>query len=148
MTLDEALSGVTKIGIDTAPLIYYMEQHPRYAPIASPVFSRIADGRLVGVTTVITLVEVLTLPLQQGDPKLADAYKMVLDSGDNLIMVAVDPAMAVLAAELRAKHGLRTPDAIQIAASLNAGCEAFLTNDKRLSRVQDLRVVVLDDLDA
>lgn len=42
---------------------------------------------------------------------------------------------------------LRTPDALQIAAALVAGCEAFLTNDAGLKRVTELRVLVLDELE-
>lgn len=144
MKLAEALSGVRRLGVDTAPLIYFIEEHPRYGPIVSPVFQLITDGQLTGVTTVVTLVEVLTLPLQRGDQRLADAYKVVLGSSDNLAMVSIDAAIAERAAALRARHGLRTPDALQIAAALNTGCEAFLTNDARLSKVSELRVLVLD----
>jgi predicted nucleic acid-binding protein len=42
---------------------------------------------------------------------------------------------------------LRLPDALQIAVALEAGCEAFLTNDLTLKRVVELRVLVLDDLE-
>jgi predicted nucleic acid-binding protein len=148
MKLTDALSGVTKLGVDTAPLIYFIEQHPRYGPMVSPVFQLMADGELAGVTTVVTLVEVLTLPLQQGDQHLADQYKAALESSDNLAMASIDPATAERAAELRAGYSLRTPDALQIAATLNAGCEAFLTNDKRLARIRDLRILLLDDFEA
>lgn len=147
MKLTEALLGVTRLGVDTSPLIYFIEQHPRYGPMVSPVFQLITDGQLSGVTTVVTLVEVLTLPLQRGDQRLADAYKAVLESSDNLAMVSIDSAIAEHAAVLRARHGLRTPDALQIAAALNAGCEAFLTNDKRLAGIPDIRVLLLDEFE-
>jgi len=48
--------------------------------------------------------------------------------------------------DLRARYSLRTPDALQLAAALSVGCEAFLTNDHDLERVTDLRVRVLDNL--
>jgi len=54
--------------------------------------------------------------------------------------------MTSLDAELRARHNLRTPDALQIAAALVTGCQAFLTNDGSLKRVTDLSVLVLDEL--
>ncbi|MBK9715381.1 MAG: PIN domain-containing protein [Kouleothrix sp.] len=59
----------------------------------------------------------------------------------------IDAVVADQAAELRASYGLRTPDALQIAAALAAGCTAFLTNDARLQRVTELRVLVLDELE-
>jgi predicted nucleic acid-binding protein len=38
------------------------------------------------------------------------------------------------------------PDALQVAASLSFGAKAFLTNDERLSKLQDLiDVIVLDE---
>jgi predicted nucleic acid-binding protein len=48
-----------------------------------------------------------------------------------------------LAAQLRAATGVATPDALQLAASLAAGCSAFLTNDRRLPTVPGLRIVQL-----
>jgi predicted nucleic acid-binding protein len=41
---------------------------------------------------------------------------------------------------------LRTPDALQIAACLAHGAEAFVTNDRRLRRVTEIEVKVLEDL--
>ncbi len=38
------------------------------------------------------------------------------------------------------------PDALQVAVALEAGCEAFLTNDAALKRVTALRILVLDEL--
>ncbi len=50
------------------------------------------------------------------------------------------------AADLRADYNLSTPDALQISAVLSVGCQAFVTNDKRLKRVTDLQIIVLEDL--
>jgi predicted nucleic acid-binding protein len=49
---------------------------------------------------------------------------------------------------LRARHRLRTPNALQIAAALSVGCRAFLTNDASLGRMNELRVLGLDDFSA
>jgi predicted nucleic acid-binding protein len=50
------------------------------------------------------------------------------------------------AAELRATHGLRTPDAIQLATAMDAGAAALLTNDTRLRTVAGLEVLILAEL--
>ena len=47
------------------------------------------------------------------------------------------------AAQLRAATGLKTPDALQLAAALGAGCRSFLTNDRRLPAIPGLRVMQL-----
>jgi predicted nucleic acid-binding protein len=62
--------------------------------------------------------------------------------------VDINAEVAIKAASLRAKykeHNLRTPDALQLAMALEANCPAFVTNDKRLSIVQELDVIVLDN---
>jgi predicted nucleic acid-binding protein len=55
--------------------------------------------------------------------------------------------VAQRAAELRVAQNILLPDALQIAAALHAGCTAFLTNYRQLSRVDDLRILIMDDLD-
>ena len=42
-------------------------------------------------------------------------------------------------------HLIRTPDAIQIAVGIIYGANAFLTNDSSLKKVNDIRVVILED---
>jgi predicted nucleic acid-binding protein len=51
------------------------------------------------------------------------------------------------AADLRARYGLKTPDALQIGCALESGCDAFLCNDLALKRVTELRVLALDELE-
>jgi predicted nucleic acid-binding protein len=47
---------------------------------------------------------------------------------------------------LRAKYKVSPPDALQVAACASFGAKAFLTNDKRLARLQELiDIIVLDD---
>ena len=64
---------------------------------------------------------------------------------ETLTIVHLDARVARIGAELRAMYGLRTPDALQIAACLAHGAEAFVTNDRRLRRVSKMRVMVLED---
>jgi predicted nucleic acid-binding protein len=49
------------------------------------------------------------------------------------------------AAGLRAKYGLKNPDAIQLASALVASVDYFLTNDFRLKAVSEINVLVLDE---
>ncbi|HET7321991.1 MAG TPA: PIN domain-containing protein, partial [Longimicrobiaceae bacterium] len=48
------------------------------------------------------------------------------------------------AAQLRARYGVRRPDALQLAAAVSTGCTAFLTNDRRLPNIAGMKVVTLD----
>lgn len=144
--LDEALQGVSRLGFDTAPLIYLVERHPTYVSLVREVFRRVDRGEIAGFSSVVTLTEVLTVPKRVGDAAVGREYRDLLLHGSNFTLVPIGAAAADCAADLRARHKLRTPDALQVATALGAGCEAFLTNDAALSRVTELTVLVLDDL--
>ncbi len=145
-TLDVALSGVTALGFDTPPFIYFIERHPAYVHLVREVFLRVDAGTIAGYSSAVTLTEVLTKPKELRDTIIEQEYRSLLLASRNFTLVVVDALVAEHAAELRARHRLRTPDALQVAAALSAGCEAFLTNDRSLRRVSELRVLVLDDL--
>lgn len=140
-----ALAGVARIGLDTAPIIYYVEEQQHYFPRSFAFFERIARGELRGYSSVLTLTETLTHPRRMGNEATIRAYQTLLLDSENLSLLDVNAAIADTA-DLRARHNLRTPDAIQIATALAAGCEVFLTNDREFRRVTELRVVVLDEL--
>jgi predicted nucleic acid-binding protein len=147
MTMREsALAGVTRLGLDTAPIIYFVEAHPRYDALVTRVFQRIASGVITGITSVISLTEVLAQPIRRGQAQLAQRYDNLLLNSANLVVMPIDVDVARRAAGLRAQYSLRTPDALQIAVALAAGCQAFLTNDKNLKRVAELQVLILDEL--
>jgi predicted nucleic acid-binding protein len=134
------------VGLDTAPLIYYLEAHPLYLPRVDPFFDALDRGELQIVTSTVTLIEVLTQPLRQGNAALAQQYRDLLLNTQGLTVQAVTPAIAERAARLRAVHAFRTPDAIQLATALAAGASSFLTNDGKLAGVSGLRVLVVDQL--
>ncbi len=144
--LEQVLRGVSRIGLDTPLLIYFVEAHPRYDALVVPIFERIERGMLVGCTSVITLTEVLVHPLRQGRGDLAQQYRRLLLNSANFEVVAISPAIAEYAAELRARHNFRTPDAIQIATAIMSRCDVFLTNDATLQRIDEMKVLTLDSL--
>ena len=147
MKLDDALSGVAKLGLDTPPVIYFIEAHPQYDALVTEVFERISNGKVEGITSVITLTEVLIHPLRRGNLRLQKEYRDLLIHTADFQTLAIDIYIAETAAGLRYRYNLRTPDAMQIAAALSVGCEAFLTNDAALQRVTELRVLVLSQLE-
>ena len=52
----DALVGHRRIGIDAPPLIYLIEASPRYGELARELFGLIRDGRVMGVTSLLTLM--------------------------------------------------------------------------------------------
>jgi predicted nucleic acid-binding protein len=70
----------------------------------------------------------------------------LLSTFPNLDWVAPDLAIADRAAEIRALHRLRTPDALQIATAVCRGATAMLTNDPEFARVPQIEIGVLDQV--
>lgn len=140
------LAGVTRLALDTAPLIYLIELHPTFRPPVAEVLRHAGAAGIELVTSVLTVTEVLVHPLRLGRTDLADQYRAILLGDSALRLVHLDADVAIRAAELRARYNLRTPDAVQMASALHAGAEAFLTNDADLSRVAGIKVVQLRDL--
>ena len=68
-------------------------------------------------------------------------------AGANTTCLSIDAFIGREAAKLRAKYSLTLTDAIQAAAALRVGCDAFLTNDRDLRKVGELVVFVLEDLE-
>lgn len=134
-----------RIALDTAPFIYMMEEHPLFLDVVEPLFRAIDGARLRAVTSELTLLEVLVVPYRRGQAELAERYDALLTRGRGLHLVALDRSLLRAAAQLRATLGLRTPDALQIAAALASRCAAFVTNDRRLPAVPGLRVLQVAD---
>lgn len=134
------------VGLDTAPLIYFIEQNKSYLELVRAFFGAMSRGEFQVVTSTLTLTEVLVHPVRSGNIKLADQYRDIVLGQENLITVPVSVEIAEIAAQLRATQNLRTPDAIQIATAMQGGAMFFLTNDARLAAVPDLEVLVLDTL--
>ena len=134
------------VALDTAAFIYLIEENPRYLPIVGPVFEAIDDGRLEGVTSAATLLEVLVVPYREQDEALAARYEAILGGSRGLHLIELSQPLLRAAARLRASTSMKTSDAIQVAAALSTGCPTLVSNDDRWPpRVGDPRILRIDD---
>jgi predicted nucleic acid-binding protein len=124
--------------MDSAPIIYVLETHPKFGPRFEPLFAAHAAGRLRFAVTTITIIEVLTGPLQAANDALAQRYRAVLETWQ---LVDLDHEIAENAARLRASLRLGLADAVQVASALAVNAAALVTHDRDFSRVQSLRVI-------
>lgn len=76
-------------------------------------------------------LECLVKPLRSGDLVLQRRYEAALAA---LSLLAMDEPVFVAAAHLRARFGLRTPDALHLACAQHHECTALWTNDDRLAQ--------------
>jgi predicted nucleic acid-binding protein len=145
--LVDALRGVQRLAIETAPIIYFIEKHPSYLSIMREVLKLVEAGTIEGVTSTITVTEVLSHPIKMQNQQLVKSYRNILMNSKNLSTVPVNFSIAETAGHLRATYNLKTPDALHVATALFSGCDALITNDKTISRVTELTILILDDLE-
>lgn len=145
MELTDVLSA-GRLGLDTCLFIYLIEEHETFLPIVEPIFAAIDGGRITAVTSAITLLETLVVPYRAKDELLAARYEAVLARSRGLEMVDVDRRCLREAAQLRARHRIAAPDAIQLAAAIGRRCPVFVTNDRALPVLENITVVQLRDL--
>lgn len=146
ISLTDALQGVTRLFLDTAPVIYFVERHPVYHPRISSIFSQFGPGTIEAVTSSVTLAECLVYPIRLNLPMIRQDFVDLIVHGQKTHFTTVGEEQAIDAAELRARYGISLTDAFQVACALKAGCDAFLTNDAQLRRVTEIRMLIVDDL--
>lgn len=144
MGLMDELHG-PKVCIDTAPIIYFIEKHPKYLNTIKSLFVEIGAGNIEAITPTITLLEVLVHPFRKNDHSLARKYREVLLYSENLTTYEISHEVSELSAKLRAKYSIKTPEAIQTAVCILYGANTFLTNDPDLKKVSEAKVLILDD---
>jgi len=132
--------------LDTAPLIYFVEEREPYAELLTPVFEAVDAGKIRVYTSMITYAEALVFPCRQGNQDLVEKYESLLLDTPSLTIVPFNLKLAKRTAEIRATHGLKTPDAIQWATATRYGVKFFLTNDRGFQRFLEPQVLVMEDL--
>jgi len=132
------------VGVDSMVFIYHVEAHPSYLPLTRALFKHIETGKIKAVTSMLSLTEVLIQPYRKGRRDLAVFYRALLTEYPHLEIRPLDLETAELAAAIRARYETSTPDGIQTATAMQQGATAFITNDRRLARVKELDIVLLD----
>lgn len=127
-----------RVVVDTAPIIYLLEDHPLFLPLFMGLFEAEAAGELQIAISTITLAEVLTGPLRSRNDALAQRYERALA---HYTVAPVTSTVAAMAARMRARYGLKLPDAIQLATALDLEAAALVTHDRDFSRVEGLTIL-------
>lgn len=128
------------IGLDTSVFIYLLHERSPYHGAATKIWTRIERGPDRALFSQIGMVELLTGPKKQGRPDLAQQYRDLFGSIARLAIVGLTHDIVEIASDLRAKYGVRTPDAIHVATAIVGGADRFITNDRRLSRITEIKI--------
>jgi len=134
------------IGLDTMVFIYHFEKNQIYSPLTFSIFESLEKGNFKGITSILTLLEILVKPKKENNSLLVERYKLLLETFPNLQVHEINENIADIASSLRANYNINTPDAIQIATSLDAKADIFITNDVNLKKISEIKVLLLSEM--
>ena len=75
MNIVDALQGVQRLFLDTAPVIYHVEGVATYQPVTDIMFQEVNKGTVEAITSSVTLAECLVYPYKRGDMALARRFR-------------------------------------------------------------------------
>jgi len=72
------------IGLDTMVFIYHFEENQLYSPLTFSIFESLEKGNFNGITSVLTLLEILVKPKKENNLLLTERYNLLFETFPNL----------------------------------------------------------------
>jgi predicted nucleic acid-binding protein len=135
----------SKVYVDTAVLIYTLEENTNYFDLLKPLWTKFQAREIELISSELILMEVLISPIRNNDKSLVSDYERLL-LNSTMLLTPIDQSILRQAANLRATVNLKTPDAIHASTAMAVNCDIFITNDKGFRNLSDLPVVILGEL--
>src|SRR3989304_5963311 len=139
------ISPFSKIALDTSCFVYEFDEVTPYINFTGLVFRKIELGEIKAITSAVTIIEIFIKPERLKNNKVIRSYENLLKRFPNLEIYPVDWNIGRVAARIRAKNSLKTPDAVQLALAVDQKVDAFITNDRKLRGFKETKVLVLQD---
>lgn len=116
------------IYLDSCILIYACENHPAHGTSAQAALrGQRPEGFAISF---LSEMECLVKPIKTANLVLQQYYEETFDS---LTLLPMPETVFLQAAQLRARFGLKTPDALHLACAQHHRCDALWTKDDRLA---------------
>ena len=139
------MTGYKKVFLDTAPIIYFLDNDVKFGEKARSILEEILEDGKELATSVITCTEYLTFPYRNNNREKVEAFFEFITDCD-IPLYSVDIEIAKKASRIRAEYGnFKAMDALQLASACIKGCDLFLTNDKQLKQFEGIRCVTVED---
>lgn len=130
--------------VDAGVVALHLAGDPRYLPLTRTVLGGLREGEFTGLTSAITLYQLLVEPYRSGHEALAQRIEMLVAAIPGLEVLPITATIARQAAQVKAQIGGSLPRAIQIATALAGNSEIYVTQRSALRRIAGLGVAQLD----
>ena len=134
------------IFLDTAPFIYFFEQHPDFFPSLKAFFDQLYETDAQAITSIITYIELTSHPARMGNQQLVRKYRDYLSNSENISLFTLDMNIADHVVQLRSQYRFKTPDAIQLGTAVACGADYVITNDRAWQRFKEVKVLLIAEL--
>ena len=136
-----------RVLLDSAPLIYHLEDIEPYSILTEEAFTVLANGDIEGILSTVSITELLTKPFKEGKDRQIAIFEAFIFSLPQIRLIAPTYSIAKGAARPRGQYGLRTPDALLSSTAQEEECDAFLTNDAHLKKLEaeGLAIIMLSE---
>lgn len=110
-----------KVFVDSAPLIYFLEDYPTLGEKTKAVFNEVLTAEKTLVTSAATCEKYLVHPYKMDDPESEQAFFDFIEDC-NMPVLPITAGVAKIAAQLRAKYqAIKGMDALSLPAQSTAG---------------------------
>ena len=140
----KVLIGAGVVYVDAGVLALHLTADSAYLPLTRVLLGGLRGGEFAGLTSAITIYQLLAEPYRSGEEATAEKVEMLLAALPGLEIVPVSPVIARQAAQVRARIGGGLPRAIQIATALAGDSQVYVTRRSALRRIAGLGVAQLD----
>ena len=131
--------------LDANVFIYAVEGFERFASVSKQLLAALDAGNLKGLTSELTLAEVLVAPIRQSRYDGVAEFEALLSGRPTLQLIPINRAILRRSAEHRAILGGTLPDAIHTATAFESDCTHFITADRNLKTSPSIELVLLDE---
>jgi len=133
-----------KLFLDACGIIYLIESQQEQGRKTRLLINQAIQAETQLAVSRLSFLECRVLPLKSKNSALLDCYDRFFRL-PGLEVIELDATVIDIATELRANYpnSLRTPDAIQLACAITTGADQFLTGDKKLAAIQEVKVIVI-----
>ncbi|MBD3280111.1 PIN domain-containing protein [Candidatus Dojkabacteria bacterium] len=146
MKMSKNLQKKGTVALDSNFLIYHIEGDESISSRTEELLNTWYGNGVQILMSVIAVTECFVDPFQRNDLHTCKLYEDFFNHVENLSLVDMTKDIAMTAAKLRADYGIRTPDGLHLATAINSGADIFVTNDKRLKKVSEIKVVDIQEL--
>lgn len=129
-----------RVFIDTAPIIYFLENSSIYMESMKKFFTGCMKEHIQIVTSALTIEEYLVSPYSNGKMEYVDNFKRFIEYM-NIEVVDIDSSIAEQGAKIRGQYkNFKAIDALQIATAIVKKCDMFLRMINSLGKKKNFHV--------